>query len=752
MFKKLFTVTFVAVLLLSAFLSAQDHSVLRPDGKIIKYKGNLKNLEVQSIKGQKSGNQLVTDRYSGGNSLLLGTIDTLRYPGLTTSNFGIFGQEWLLQWFVAPADLNLMQVAFACYENADAMTVEVKVVKGNWSLEKFKNAKTQKIWGYYEATGNGYNDITAFLDNPDITGGWTALQSDTTEPFGNDLWSDGGAGFPIQPVGNNPAVYQWIDLSILGYPQLLAGDIFAVAIKHAGPTFDINRIGFWAGAQSGFPGWKFYANGNANLPPDNDWGWWSREFTFDMAAEVELTGDRAPVINSYTTLPSGLDIGPYTVDANITDDNPGNPDSAGVASAYLFWSIDAGTTWDSVAMTGTEPDFSGVISAQVPGTTVEYYLTATDLSNLTSVSATSSFYVFTPSGAPTLLVFNGFTAISGYPQSYYFGKDYPAAINVTTFSRDRWAYGPLVPEVVNSYKNIIEICSNGPNDINSSVIRTWLEGDATRNYMLAGDEWIGSQTGWVNRTYTAGDFQFDILGINADHNDVNYGATGDQNLPSVVYPQTGSALGSAVYDLFNQVSTDSSWTLPMHYDPYYEIGVTNWMDGVDFEADVEVFMKGLGVDTVEYNIGGNRTLPAGNKIAFFAYDPLSLDSYDGGDLYFWYGFTNEAPQVKVLEWFGIITDVKPVDNLIPSNFNLTQNFPNPFNPNTTIRFALPQTSNVVLKVYDVLGSEVATLINGEKLAGNYEVNFDASKLASGLYIYTLNAGNFTSSKKMMLMK
>ena len=115
MFKKLFTVTFVAVLLLSAFLSAQDHSVLRPDGKIIKYKGNLKNLEVQSIKGQKSGNQLVTDRYSGGNSLLLGTIDTLRYPGLTTSNFGIFGQEWLLQWFVAPADLNLMPVTFPFY-------------------------------------------------------------------------------------------------------------------------------------------------------------------------------------------------------------------------------------------------------------------------------------------------------------------------------------------------------------------------------------------------------------------------------------------------------------------------------------------------------------------------------------------------------------------------------------------------------------------------------------------------------------
>ncbi|MCJ7554712.1 MAG: T9SS type A sorting domain-containing protein, partial [Ignavibacteriaceae bacterium] len=92
------------------------------------------------------------------------------------------------------------------------------------------------------------------------------------------------------------------------------------------------------------------------------------------------------------------------------------------------------------------------------------------------------------------------------------------------------------------------------------------------------------------------------------------------------------------------------------------------------------------------------------------------------------------------------------DNLIPGTFALGQNYPNPFNPSTTINFALPQTSNVVLKVYDVLGREVATLLNGEKAAGNYEVNFDASQFASGMYIYTLQAGNFSTSKKMMLMK
>ena len=102
--------------------------------------------------------------------------------------------------------------------------------------------------------------------------------------------------------------------------------------------------------------------------------------------------------------------------------------------------------------------------------------------------------------------------------------------------------------------------------------------------------------------------------------------------------------------------------------------------------------------------------------------------------------------------FRLPVSVEQVGNGVPEVYNLSQNYPNPFNPSTTINFSLPKGSNVVLKIYDVLGREVATLLNGEKPAGNYEVNFDASKLASGLYVYTINAGEFTSTKKMMLMK
>ena len=91
-------------------------------------------------------------------------------------------------------------------------------------------------------------------------------------------------------------------------------------------------------------------------------------------------------------------------------------------------------------------------------------------------------------------------------------------------------------------------------------------------------------------------------------------------------------------------------------------------------------------------------------------------------------------------------------NSLPLDYSLSQNYPNPFNPSTNIQFSIPQQSFVTLKVYDILGSEIATLVNEQKAAGKYEVNFDASSLSSGVYIYKIQAGSFISSKKMILIK
>ena len=85
-------------------------------------------------------------------------------------------------------------------------------------------------------------------------------------------------------------------------------------------------------------------------------------------------------------------------------------------------------------------------------------------------------------------------------------------------------------------------------------------------------------------------------------------------------------------------------------------------------------------------------------------------------------------------------------------FSLSQNYPNPFNPKTVVSFQLPVASHVVLTVYDLLGREVAVLVNGQNAPGSYEATFDGSGLASGVYIYRLQAGNFLVSKRLILLK
>jgi len=98
--------------------------------------------------------------------------------------------------------------------------------------------------------------------------------------------------------------------------------------------------------------------------------------------------------------------------------------------------------------------------------------------------------------------------------------------------------------------------------------------------------------------------------------------------------------------------------------------------------------------------------------------------------------------------------VVPVETEMNNHFTfeLNQNYPNPFNPTTTIKYQIPELSFVTIKVFDVLGSEITTLVNEEKAIGSYEVEFDASRLSSGIYFYQLKSGDFVETKKMVLLR
>ncbi len=99
-----------------------------------------------------------------------------------------------------------------------------------------------------------------------------------------------------------------------------------------------------------------------------------------------------------------------------------------------------------------------------------------------------------------------------------------------------------------------------------------------------------------------------------------------------------------------------------------------------------------------------------------------------------------------------ITDLEDENIISPAEFNLEQNYPNPFNNSTVIRYAIPKEGLVTLKIYDIIGEEVATLVNETRQAGNYQVAFNSEDLTSGVYFYRLQAGDFVQTRKMILLK
>ena len=228
----------------------------------------------------------------------------------------------------------------------------------------------------------------------------------------------------------------------------------------------------------------------------------------------------------------------------------------------------------------------------------------------------------------------------------------------------------------------------------------------------------------------------------------------DADFTTVKYDTDGNELWVATY---NGPATEANWDwiLAMKVTLSGDVYVTGWSEGLN---------TGLDVVTIAYDSAGNQQW---------------LERYDGG-----IGSSDQAYAMAVdlqgniyVAGFGVLdpsftsdmltikyspepVSVQQTNSDIPDNFLLMQNYPNPFNPSTRIQFSIPsiiasetkQAQLVTLKIYDVLGNEVSTLVNEEKPAGSYEVEFNALDLSSGIYFYKLQAGSFIETKKMTLLK
>jgi hypothetical protein len=186
--------------------------------------------------------------------------------------------------------------------------------------------------------------------------------------------------------------------------------------------------------------------------------------------------------------------------------------------------------------------------------------------------------------------------------------------------------------------------------------------------------------------------------------------------------------------ILNTTNGGTSW----HFQ---NSGITSHLYSVHFSnADIGWTAGSAVLKTV--NGGQNwftQTVPFGGNDLFF------IDTNKGWLV----GYAGKI--LKTIDGGGVVSVNENVSNHFRHtvNFLLLQNYPNPFNPITKINYQIPKLSFVTMKVYDVLGKEVATLVNEEKPAGNYEIDFDGTGLPSGIYFYQLKAGNFVETKKMI---
>jgi hypothetical protein len=186
---------------------------------------------------------------------------------------------------------------------------------------------------------------------------------------------------------------------------------------------------------------------------------------------------------------------------------------------------------------------------------------------------------------------------------------------------------------------------------------------------------------------------------------------------------------------FGQVTVDSSETKTFT--------ITNYGD-----EDLVISNITSNEPVFTVNITSAIVPPDSSQDVEVTFTPTVVKSYNGK-----IEVTHNAagsPDSVIVTGDGIVTGVE--EELQPLIFSLEQNYPNPFNPNTVIKYSIPEVSKVMLKLFNLLGEEVITLVNEEKVAGSYEVEFNASSLPSGVYFYQLKAGDFVDTRKMILIK
>lgn len=410
------------------------------------------------------------------------------------------------------------------------------------------------------------------------------------------------------------------------------------------------------------------------------------------------------------------------------------PLGAPLASVTLRYSVDNGA-WQSLSMVLSDTTYKASVPKQPENTFVRYFIEAIDSANAGAILASSAIGAFSSDTSKGFFLYT----VLNRPLTIH-------DVQYTPFLNGRSPY--LGATVTVSGVVTADTASLGRSPLNTAGTNTW--------YLQSGYQpWNGiwfDDTLRVLLTLNNGD-SITITGNVTEDFDV----TQITNLtgPPIVH-STGVALPAPVTvttgtfgpTVGNGNPAAEQWEgmlVRLNNVQVKDIAPT-FADPTEFSVDDgtgPILVRRDGRHTysnvVADTISGKTILRVNDRISYLA-----------GIMYFSFNRYKITPRTN--SDFGTVTGVDREEPKLPTSYVLHQNYPNPFNPSTVIRYALPEGGPVSLKVYNLLGQEVQTLVDGMEAAGSHTVVFNAGSLASGIYFYRLASHSFTEVKKMMLMK
>jgi hypothetical protein len=714
--------------------------------------------------------------------------DTLRWTAgipkdetLLSTNFGWSHQDVAFQWFVPAAYGIVKEFWWRNYDLRGAInTGTVRAWNANSRLLTLPNVADSKAnMGWYVKSDDGDGLVTPFQVEATDTVFKPGKGIDTAklafDPLGREAtWLPGGRQFALDSN-------KWQGFKLLDFGDSMrfkSDEPFGFTLQNdtkvTDPSPDTRMEIYSSTGAYPYHSIKFY-----ELPRSSgDPGWHIRGYEWGMYVVVEYIEAPQTRITFFDKLETTFNTGPRLLRFFVSQDR-----SPFGGSIFLSYKIGGAPRYDTTqavldSVVGTRTYGHFTIPGAPPDSTVSWYVSVTDIYGDRTNTPVRSYRIFQKK-YKYLFLWNGRAtwASLGTMGKYYMMKD---SITETVYY-DAWDvknYGKAeVPTLMDMYDVVFELNGDGGNsgaDFIGTLAGPWLAKGTAANpkiYFFSDQDhgWISN---YKDTTFLDADAHAQYFGVKALINqDYPNGATKTWKLD--LDPNVATDPVFSFIDKKNKKDTVTLW-----YHPTFELSpsITNWMD----ELTPTATAKALFRDVSHANkVVGLRNSDASAKwhTFYLAFDHMGTDFRSDTSIAKYTTPDKDPKYAWITDVGGVVgnvlkslTSVRREGDVIPGVYSLDQNYPNPFNPTTHLRFTVPEGHQpsaeigegrfVRLKIYDVLGREVETLVNETIKPGTYSVEWNASRFASGVYFYQLRAhqkdggqaGNFVSVKKMMVVK